>query len=440
MNEALSTADVSPEQQPLRFEITNTHPKFFTVTISVAPALVSTLYKEVSQMQQNRTHTHGFARGATPLSYIETTYKNHITNHLTEFLYTYVIKGFLYQELRAKKVLFADDPKVTETYLDPEQGARFTFEFTVPETLATRGWKYYSFKSPKRKNYRDLDRQVEFFLKSEEAPPQKKEGIVHPNDWVCLEIGLVGKEKTLILPTTQHFWLKIGGEEADSPFQELLCGKKIGDQFLSNSDCLQGFFSTGVDTQYLFSITIKDLVHDHIFSFDEFKTKFRLRTNKEMHKKLIEVFSFRNDVSQRQETVEEMFRLLLMHNPLEAPPHLTLRRQSGLMRTMHENPDFHVYRTQKNFEENVRLLAEKQVREAILIDQLAVRENIPLNRQDIKQYLNLLKRPRTREFIYFKFPPSKANGQEIPIHEEVLKRYCLREKTLNYVIYHLTRK
>jgi FKBP-type peptidyl-prolyl cis-trans isomerase (trigger factor) len=341
-------------------------------------------------------------------------------------------------------MLFAGEPKVNTIELSQGNDGLFSFDFTIPENLALRGWKYYSFRPPKRKNYRDLDRQVEFFLKAEEELTQQytdSHQKIAINDWVCFELGLLNKEQHPILGiNNQNFWVKIGNEEVDLPLQELLCGKMVGDQIYSNADVLQSFFSKKIDTHYLFTITIKDIVSDSIFSVDEFKNKFRLRTNKEMHKKLIEVFSFRNDLSQRREMVEEVFKLLLNQHPVEAPPHLVLRQQNNLMLLIQENPDYRAYRTQENFEKNIHLLAKKQVREAILIDQLAVKENISLNHQDVKHYFNLLKRPRTKEFLYFDLPPTKIYGQEVPLHEEVLKSYCLREKTLNYVIYHLTRK
>ncbi len=444
MNEVLPISDQSSNQAHLKLEITNTHPKFFTAVVTVSADLIDSLYKEASRMQQRHTHTHGFARGDTPLQYIESKYRNYITEHLKEFTYKYLVKAFLYQELRAKKLIFAGEPKITSLTIEQGKAGNFTFEFTIPEILAVRGWKYYSFRPPKRKNYRDLDRQVEFFLKSEEETAQKNNATAHTiqvNDWVCFDISLVEKGgKPILSIAHQNFWLKIGNEEIDAPFRELLCNRKIEEQFLSSADCLQEFFSERIDTQYLFSITIKDIVPDSLFSVEEFKTKFRLRTNKEIHKKLIEVFSYRNDLSQRRETVEEVFKLLLSQLPIEAPGHLVLRHQDMLMNDIQESPDYQVYRTQPNFEKNMRLLAEKQVKETILIDQLAVRENISLNHQDIKHYLNILKRPRTKEFIYFELPSTKINGQEIPLHEEILKRYCLREKTLNYVIYHLTRK
>ena len=58
----------------------------------------------------------------------------------------------------------------------------------------------------------------------------------------------------------------------------------------------------------------------------------------------------------------------------------------------------------KTLKNAARQLAEKQAREEIIIDQIAYQEHIVANHQDIKTYLNLIKRARTKEFIYF-MPP-----------------------------------
>ena len=63
-----------------------------------------------------------------------------------------------------------------------------------------------------------------------------------------------------------------------------------------------------------------------------------------------------------------------------------------------------------------------------------------MNHNDLKSYLNLTKRPRIKEFLHFDPPTTKIRGQEFPVLTNDLQRVCLREKTLNHIIYHLTRK
>ena len=106
---------------------------------------------------------------------------------------------------------------------------------------------------------------------------------------------------------------------------------------------------------------------------------------------------------------------------------------------MQTNPDYQVYRMQKDFKKRVKQLAEKQAKELMILDQIGYLENIAITNQDAKQYLNLIQRPRTKEFIYLAPPNTRLRGQEAPISSEELKQACLREKTLNHIIYHLTK-
>ena len=122
------------------------------------------------------------------------------------------------------------------------------------------------------------------------------------------------------------------------------------------------------------------------------------------------------------------------------PNYLVLRQQKAVLDTVQENPDYYVYRMQKDFKERVRELAYKQVQEHIFLDQLAYDEGINPSPLDIKAYLNLTIRPRTREFMYSPLCPTKIRGQEVPVRTSELNRLCIRDKALNYLLIHLNKR
>ena len=157
---------------------------------------------------------------------------------------------------------------------------------------------------------------------------------------------------------------------------------------------------------------------------------------KDMHRFF---FSYRNDVSQRLAMVEEALKLLLSRHRFFAPHYLVLRQQKIILSAIQNNPDYNVYRKQKDFNFWVQQLAEKQVKETLLIDQLIYRENIAVTNDDIVNYLNLDKRSRMKEFIYFNLPFNHYE-QEIPLAAHELYRVCAREKAINYIIHYLTKK
>ncbi len=414
-----------------------------SATVTISKDLVNVFFEETAHMLQDLVQAHGFPQGAVPVSYICKQYKMNIIDHLKEFFFKYGIINFLLQEIRAQKILIAGEPRLVDIFLDYDHDARFIFELTLFPHIEFLEWKYFPFKAPNRKNYKDLDRQVDGFIDEERS--RLNNYVTHSpitiGDWINFDITVLNKQhQPLYKDFVHNFWLKMGDEEVEGHLRTLFIGRYKGEEFVVNDKGLQDYFSDQLRTCYNFKITIIDVVPYHFFCFDQFKDHFKIKTNKDMHKKLIEVFSYRNDMSQRLSMVEDAFKLLLSKHRFFPPNHLVLRQQKIILSAIQKNPDYNVYRKQKDFNFWVQQLAEKQTKETLLIDQLIYSENIVVTHQDIVNYLNLDKRPRMREFIYFNIPDSKRDGQEIPLPRNEVGRMCAREKAINYVIYHLTKK
>ena len=426
----------------LSFELECVRPDFCYATIIVPSLMVKILYHEAAKSQQKSTQTAGFHHGNVPLDYIKQNFTENLVEHLKELLLKYCVINHLFEQIRIHKLVVAGDPRLSSMEFNPEGEAKFTFSLNLFPELALYEWKYFPFKAPKRKNYKDLDRQVETFIEEEKVHLQStKDEVLTIGDWVGFNIAFLDQdEQPLLGRYTQNFWFKLGQDDTESPLRQLFIEKKKGDIFLSSHRVLQEYFSDQLDTSYLFLITITNTLSHQYFCFDLFKKMFRIKTNKDMHKKLIEVFSYRNDISQRHAMVEEALRTLLSKHRFKVPNHLILRQEKTLLDRIKYNPDYQVYRSQKEFQNYVHTLAQKQMMEMIFIDKLAYHENMQINDEDIKCYLNLMNRPRMKEFIYFDVPSFKIQGQEVPIPAQELARTCLREKSINYIIYHLTKK
>lgn len=410
-------------------------------TISLPSEYVDALYSEALLAQKAEAQTYGFSKGTTPLHYIENNFKPNILEHLKELFFTHCAMNFLYNSLNTHKIVVIGDPRLIDIHLEPHQPTSFMFSLNCITIDQSDRWKKLSLKAPERKNYKDLDRQVESFIKEETEKSVNASTAVSIGDWLCFEIMIVDKNyKPLLNGYKDQLWVKISDEEADRELHALFLGKKIGDTFFSSSSFLQEYVSNELNMNYTFNITIKDYIPHAYFSFEYFKRHFQLKNSKDMHQKLIEVFSYRNDLSQRRETIEATFKLLLKNYFIMLPQPLLERQRKAVLASVHTNPDYHVYKAQNDFKEKIRLLAEKQLKEAIIIDSIAHGEHIQVTHEDIAHYLNLIKRPRTKEFIYFDIPSTKFKGQEIPLSTEMLKRYCLREKTLNHIIHQLTKR
>lgn len=425
---------------PLECKLNKASSELYYLVLTVPASIVDTLYDAISYVQQKQVSVRGFENQSAPLGYIQEYYRAHLLEHVAEFLFKYCIINHLFDVLLKTKICCASEPRLYESVIEPHQDAQFTFELSIAHPIEFKEWKNFPFKAPKRKNYKDIDRQVELFLKEEVEQVAQSQDYICIGDWVKFDIALLDSHCKECLPLSETVWLKIGNEFSDMSFQELLLGKKEGESFVANNTCLQEYFSHTIVPDYSFKITIKNIVSSSCFSLEDFKYHFKLRSAKDVHQKLIEIFSYRNDMSQRRGMVEEAFKLMVSKHHIQVPNYLILRQQKNILDALQRNPDYQVYKMEPSFKETVRLLATKQVKEMLLIDQLIFHEKIAINDQDIIAYLNCLKRPRTREFIYFMPPETKVDGQEQPIPEAFINRCCLREKALNHVIWHLTKR
>jgi len=413
------------------------------VTTVVIPAhMIDALYDETARMLKNKISAPGFSKDSIPVAYVQENFEKTIKEHLKEFLFKYTVSNTLFKNMRLNKTPITGEPRLVNIELTPHHDAHFSFECTVLPKIDIKEWKYLPFKSPRRKNYKDLDRQViSFVAQEQEKSKESKNTGVAVNDWVLFTLTIINHQsKPLLDDQIEQFWFKISDEEVDSPLKSLLLNKEIGTTIEVANKGLQDYFCDQLDAHYIYRIEISDILSHADCSLETFKKHFRIKNNKEMNKKLIEVFSYRNDISQRRAMVEETLQLLIHKNPFTIPNHTILREQERVLESVKDNPDYNVYRMQKDFQQKIRQLAEKNVQEKLFIDQLAYHENITISDQDVKNYLSLTLRPRTKEFIYFKQDEPIIEGQEVPIPAEELNRTCLREKTINYAIHHLTRK
>jgi FKBP-type peptidyl-prolyl cis-trans isomerase (trigger factor) len=431
-------------QDVLSLDLYDQEPTYCRARVKVAPSMINALYNESIETQKKLLNKHGFYTRSMPEGYVEASFKQNLHDHLKEFILKYAILGYLFDEIRAEKITIAGEPRLVDIVMQPPYMVEYHFEFSLFPRIHFHEWRYLPFRPPRRKNYKDLDRQVEQFLHEETIYRQKTKDDTHCaiGDWVNFSIGVVDAQGNPINDESTHsqLWVKIGAEEADKPFQELFLHKAVGDRFCQEGKYFHYYFNEPLAAYYNFCITIIDRVPNTYFCVDQFKHHFRLKTLRETHQKLIEVFSFRNDISLRRTIAQEALALIYEKNYFETPNYLILRQQKSVLDAVQDNPDYHVYRAQKDFKESVYQLAKQQATEQILIDQLSYHENMHISQNDLKGYLNLTQRPRMKEFLYFDPPMTKMNSQEFPIVQEELKRTCLREKTLNYVIHHLTRK
>src|SRR5438445_3923085 len=254
------------------FSIENNYeqPTLCRVTIVVCKSLVNSFFEETAATLKSTINAHGFQQGEVPVEYIAKQYKVNITEHLKEFFFKFGIVNFLFQEMRAQKLLVAGDPRLIDIFLEHDSDARFVFELSVFPTIPLNEWKYFPFKAPNRKNYKDLDRQVEAFVQEEQKNLEKciPDNGISIGDWVNFNVSIVDKAHAFLDERfVQNFWLKLGNEEVEGHLRSLFLGKKKGDDFVVHNKGLQDYFSDQLRACYNFKVNVVDVVPYAYFCF-----------------------------------------------------------------------------------------------------------------------------------------------------------------------------
>lgn len=411
----------------------------FRVSVSVSKQVIDVLYQETVLLFRKK-YLDGFGQNSAPIEYIEENYDVEVNKRIKSHVFRHVVVDFLFSELTSRKIPFANYPRLLHVTSAQGNVLIFSFDLSLTESMELKEWKNFAFKTPKRKRYKDLDKQVLQFIEQNTCLNKRVNSTaVEEDDWVCFSAILLDQNAAAVVPTlTSCFWTKIKKNEISNRFKNTLVGKCLGETFVSSDFYFEDDTDYYENLNHPFAITIKAIVKGKYLSLDLFKQTFKLKNKAEIHNKMMEVFSFRNDISQRRTIIEEIFNLLLAKHRFEVPKHLILRRQEDILSTLMHQPDYHVYKSQKDFLKYVELLAEKDLKEETIIDQIAYKENISVSLEDIQFYLNLLNNKRIREFTYFKPSTERLEEMDAPINHGLLAHAVLREKTLNYVIHMLT--
>ena len=167
---------------------------------------------------------------------------------------------------------------------------------------------------------------------------------------------------------TSNYWLRVSSDIILSAFQKSFFDVKVNDTFIVNSLPFMNGPQSQIDEPCHYKIVIGFITKGSHLSLDFFKQTFALKTRADVHKKLIEVFSYRNDISQLKSTIEELFHLLFTKHRFEMPKHIITRKKENLLQTIRKQTDYNIYKSSKNFDANLTILAEKMLKEELVID------------------------------------------------------------------------
>ena len=415
-----------------------------TITISIPHEFVNNLYTHALQIHQADSKTYGFDKGTVPVHYLKKNFYHSFTEHNTAILLTHYAHDIALTEIQKKNGLAFITPWIDSCLINPENSENFfTVSADINPFVQKIVWKGLKLKLPARKKYKDLDRQAETLIQQEKNKKSELDGkTVCKGDWIQIKLSIIKSrenKETLLKNHEQVLWIKISGEEIDKMVTEIFLNKSLNEEVITDSIFFNEYFSNSTIIRHYFLVKIIEIVPYNYFCFNVFQTYFNIKTNRDLLHRLIEILSFRNDITLRRETITIVLRALMQQHRYLLP----IRTLSEHTKTVHKkiinNPDYLVYQSQRDFTDKIKQFACKQVGELCIADALATQENIEVQKNDVLFYMHILQRPRLRDFIYFDLPESKNGEQEALVPHAKIVEMIRREKALEILFKYFSR-
>ncbi len=417
----------------LKYTIDKKSSHLWDVIIEVPTALTAHVKDHITRMYQQYTIMPGMSCKNLPVSYTQHYFAQEIERETQRFLHEHFIQESIQTFLHDHKIATVNWPRLKAIIDDTSNSYRFTVSLSLAPVISLENWQAYTFIAPKRKNYTDLDIQVESFITTlkKEKPPETR---VESGDWVRFAAQFRSPHIQTPIHSPLYYWLRITNPLLASTAMQKFLNTQVNDSFTLPASALSTTQVHTPQTDYYFDITIETIVKTNTISLPQLQESLNVSDHLHLHNKLIELFSYRNDISLRKSIIEELFYSLLNAFRFEIAPHAITRRKEFLLFLMQQSPDNSVYTKQKQFNSHITLLAETKLKEEALIDAIAQYENITITPTDITHYLSLASNERLKEFLYFSPLNEESLSSDMPCGEYILTQSVLREKTLNTII------
>jgi len=417
----------------LKYTIEKKSSHLWDVIIEVPASLVAHVKDHITLIYQQYTIMPGLSCKNLPVSYTQHYFAQEIERETQRFLQDHFIQESVQDFLKEHKIATVNWPRLKEITVTASGSYLFTLSLSLAPAISLDNWQAYTFMAPKRKNYTDLDIQVESFLATLSTETVQA-NTIEPGDWVRFSAQFRSPHIQTPIHSPLHYWIRITNPLLASPAMQQFINAKINDTFILPATALAHPPIATSETNYYFDVTIENIVKTNKISLPQLQASLNVTDHQSLHNKLIELFSYRNDISLRKSIIEELFYSLLNVFRFEMAPHAITRRKEFLLFLMQKTPDNSVYIKQKQFANQITLLAEAKLKEEALIDAIAQYEQISVTPADITHYLSLASNERLKEFLYFSPLNEEALSSEQPCGEYILTQSVLREKTLNRII------
>ena len=241
----------------LKYTIEKKSSHLWDVTIEVPAALTAHIKDHITRMYQQYTIMPGMSCKNLPVAYTKHYFANEIERETQRFLLDHFIQESVQVFLQENKISTVNWPRLKEIIPDTSNATYiYTLALSLAPTITLENWHSYSFIAPKRKNYTDLDIQVDSFIASldKELPTSNE---VECGDWVRFSAQFRSPHIQTPIHSPLHYWLRITNPLLATVSIQKFISAKIGDSFVLPANALAFFNNNTPNTDYYFDITVE---------------------------------------------------------------------------------------------------------------------------------------------------------------------------------------
>ncbi len=362
--------------------------------VELPPERVKAVLEGVYKDLRRRVKIKGFRVGKAPLDLVKNLYRDLAHQEAVSKL----IEETLPQALSEGGIKPLVTPQVEVGSFSPE--SPFTYKATVEvrpkvELRSYKGLKL-RVKKPSDVTEEDVQRELERMREyAAQMRPVEDRDEVQRGDWVLVDFEALDGDRPVREGKVENHLFEVGSGSMIPGFEEGIIGAKVGEQrelLLRMPEDHPREDLAG--KEILFRVRVKEIRTKVLPPLDdEFARDLGYEDLKSLKAKVKEELERRRSEQERAALRQAALERLLEENPFEAPPTLVEQRAAELFRRLEERSGSIPADKEAEVLEQCRRIAEREIKTAYLVEEIAKAEGVEIKDEEIEEHLNREKVP-----------------------------------------------
>ncbi|RLA84846.1 MAG: trigger factor [Deltaproteobacteria bacterium] len=389
--------------------------------VEVPPERVEAVLEGIFQELRRRAKIKGFREGRAPLGLVKSLYREYAHREAVSRL----IEQTLPEALKEHRLEPVTAPRVEPGLFSEKEVFVYTALVDIRPQVRLNRYKGLRIEVKRSKPVDDeevlkeLERMREYAAR---VKPIREDREVKRGDWVLVDFSVYHEGRPVRDGRVENHLLEVGGGRMVPGFEEALVGMRPGERREFSLPIPEDHPRSDLaGRQVQFKVTLKEIREKELPELDdEFAKDLGFENLEALKAKVREELERRQKQAERLALRQKALEELLQHNPLEVPESLLEERAAELLRRLEERAGPLSEQKRQEAYGQCRIIAERELKAAYLIEEIAKVEGIDVEQEELEEYLKGLEIPEA------------LKGSEG--FKDRARRDLLREKVLDFII------